>query len=295
MNLFENVRDFVKLFTPELISKTPTDLNDIKISKLRMDRLIEEINEYKVAVNKSDLVGQLDALVDIVYIALGNAVYQGFNFNEAFRRIHLSNLCKQSSGGDIIKPPGWQKPDLTDLVKKKKTGRIIILDGPDGSGKSTLAEAIANFEDNCVVYHNSFDELWDMGKYMKGFTDMILEQSKTKTVIVDRFIYSDLVYESVFREKRKLNHNRHENVIKKLLSHNLPIKWVMCLPSSGKRTIELCEASPHAQMYGCDKMDLVHNAFLGYSIIDRVNWIRYDRDQYQNNDIEKMVIKLLNE
>lgn len=72
------------------------------------------------------LGGQLDALVDLVYVALGNAYMQGFDFDEAWRRVHVANMAKQRAledgdserGGrfDVIKPPGWTPPDHTDLV-----------------------------------------------------------------------------------------------------------------------------------------------------------------------------------
>lgn len=72
------------------------------------------------------LAGQLDALVDLVYVAMGNAYMQGFDFEEAWRRVHAANMAKERAqrdgdsqrGGrfDVIKPPGWTAPDHTDLV-----------------------------------------------------------------------------------------------------------------------------------------------------------------------------------
>lgn len=67
---------------------------------------------------------QLDALVDLVYVALGTAEYHGFNFREAWRRVHEANMRKERAttpserGGlyDVVKPPGWEAPSHTDLV-----------------------------------------------------------------------------------------------------------------------------------------------------------------------------------
>jgi len=69
---------------------------------------------------------QLDALVDLVYVALGTAVLSGFDFEEAWRRVHRANMLKvkprkgqytkRRSAFDIVKPPGWQAPDLSDLA-----------------------------------------------------------------------------------------------------------------------------------------------------------------------------------
>lgn len=69
---------------------------------------------------------QLDALVDMVYVILGNAYLQGFDFGEAWRRVHNANMQKvraeraidsaRGSTYDVVKPAGWQAPDLSDLV-----------------------------------------------------------------------------------------------------------------------------------------------------------------------------------
>ena len=71
-------------------------------------------------------VDRLDALVDLVYVALGTAYLHGFNFAEAWRRVQRANMSKvraeradQSKRGstfDVVKPEGWKAPDHTDLV-----------------------------------------------------------------------------------------------------------------------------------------------------------------------------------
>jgi predicted HAD superfamily Cof-like phosphohydrolase len=70
---------------------------------------------------------QLDALVDLVYVALGTAVMQGFDFEEAWRRVHAANMLKtkysranpgkRKSSFDVVKPIGWIRPNLSDLVQ----------------------------------------------------------------------------------------------------------------------------------------------------------------------------------
>ena len=65
----------------------------------------------------------LDALVDLVYVALGTAYLHGFGpqkFNEAWRRVHEKNMekirapsadhSKRGSAFDVIKPAGWTPP-----------------------------------------------------------------------------------------------------------------------------------------------------------------------------------------
>lgn len=71
-----------------------------------------------------------DALIDLVYVALGTAYLHGFNFPEGWRRVHEANMAKvrvenveQSLAGsgrgsvyDVVKPEGWLAPDHRDLV-----------------------------------------------------------------------------------------------------------------------------------------------------------------------------------
>lgn len=112
-----------------------------ELGKFRIGFMAEELGEYcmdeehiKVVVDyiktrpsqDVPLDKQLDALVDLVYVALGTAYMQGFNFNEAWRRVHAANMKKvraeravdsaRGSTYDVVKPPGWVAPDLSDLV-----------------------------------------------------------------------------------------------------------------------------------------------------------------------------------
>jgi predicted HAD superfamily Cof-like phosphohydrolase len=72
---------------------------------------------------------QLDALVDMVYVALGTAYLQfGVSvFHEAWRRVQEANMkkvraekadeSKRGSAFDVVKPEGWTPPDHHDLVR----------------------------------------------------------------------------------------------------------------------------------------------------------------------------------
>jgi predicted HAD superfamily Cof-like phosphohydrolase len=114
-----------------------------RLQEFRSKFMSEELSEYNLAITAgnhesqldllsrdeitSDLEKALDALVDLVYVALGTSYMHGFNFREAWRRVHSANMKKirveradQSSRGslfDVIKPPGWRPPSHTDLVE----------------------------------------------------------------------------------------------------------------------------------------------------------------------------------
>ena len=124
-NLVRDVRDFHIKFDLEYIGP-PRDL-PVELSQFRIEFMVEELAEYKEAVSEGNREKQLDALVDLVVVALGTAHLQGFDFNEAFRRVHTANMLKRraqkaedskrGSVYDVVKPEGWQPPDLSDLVK----------------------------------------------------------------------------------------------------------------------------------------------------------------------------------
>lgn len=109
---------------PRLLEK---DLRDFRLKFMQ-----EELDEYDSASlpiidEKPQLAECLDGLVDLVYVALGTSYLHGFNFREAWRRVHEANMRKirverasQSKRGstfDVIKPEGWVAPDLSDLVE----------------------------------------------------------------------------------------------------------------------------------------------------------------------------------
>lgn len=81
----------------------------------------EEMQELHDAMSEGDKVKILDALVDIVYFAVGTAVQLDMEFMPAFVRVHNANMQKvraytERSAVDLVKPPGWKAPDLSDLV-----------------------------------------------------------------------------------------------------------------------------------------------------------------------------------
>lgn len=81
-----------------------------------------------VAMQGVSLREQARALEDMMVDILCAAKAQGFNFKEAFDRVHVANMKKvraqtddESTRGsakfDIVKPKGWKAPDLSDLVQ----------------------------------------------------------------------------------------------------------------------------------------------------------------------------------
>lgn len=83
----------------------------------RISRKIEEFAEMLKAYCKDDREEILDGLIDLVYYSVGTCYLHGFNFDEAWRRVQAANMAKnRPEPGNSSKPPGWEPPNLKDLV-----------------------------------------------------------------------------------------------------------------------------------------------------------------------------------
>lgn len=101
-----------------------------ELGGFRNKRFHEEVKEIRDAIDALQLAEQLDGYVDLIYIILGTCHLHGWNFNEAWRRVHAANMAKEKaskenpgkygSSQDIVKPEGWVAPNLQDLVLEKK-------------------------------------------------------------------------------------------------------------------------------------------------------------------------------
>ena len=89
--------------------------------KLRFDLNAEEFKELVTAETPAEIMKEA---CDLVYVILGMFVEFGWNFDEAFKRVHESNMSKlddegkpiRREDGKILKGPNYQAPDLRDLV-----------------------------------------------------------------------------------------------------------------------------------------------------------------------------------
>lgn len=88
----------------------------------RMELLQEELNEFGDASRAQDMAEQADALVDLVYVALGTANMLGLPWEELWADVHRANMAKQRGVGkrghkvDVIKPAGWEGPKTMGIL-----------------------------------------------------------------------------------------------------------------------------------------------------------------------------------
>lgn len=114
---------------------------DSALMDFRVGFMQEELDEFSDAWNEGDIEKQFDALIDLIYVAVGTAYLMGGSANIAkdpsvkyqamfstmWNRVHTANMTKirtankedskRGSTFDVVKPEGWQAPDFSDLLQ----------------------------------------------------------------------------------------------------------------------------------------------------------------------------------
>lgn len=95
------------------------------VMKSRYMHMIEEVNEFQCSNNMSDIHGCVDALIDVVYIALGTDNMLGLNedqWNECWDKVHAANMSKELSLDTeghklgVKKPANFIAPDFASVL-----------------------------------------------------------------------------------------------------------------------------------------------------------------------------------
>lgn len=94
----------------------------IEIQIFRQDLLRQEYRELNQAIERGDLEQIYDAILDIMYVLIGTALAYGLPLNQGMIAVHNANMKKLQATGDSkttkpIKPPGWQPPNLREILK----------------------------------------------------------------------------------------------------------------------------------------------------------------------------------
>lgn len=119
MDIYKLVVDFQ---TTLLKNKPYFGLPDDKEAKFIVDTLQEELDELQDSFAVNDYEGMADALIDLIYFALGHSYRMGFDFNASFKNVHEANMQKQlakTNRGEVdaSKPSDWQEPVIEPLLK----------------------------------------------------------------------------------------------------------------------------------------------------------------------------------
>ena len=86
----------------------------------------EEFEEFRIAHRQKDDVEMLDACMDMIWVILGFCHMKGYKTEAAWNEVARSNLAKidrktgkvlKREDGKVLKPDGWQPPNLESYVK----------------------------------------------------------------------------------------------------------------------------------------------------------------------------------
>ena len=124
---FKKVQAYHEVFGDQL-APTPTPLPQNRIIH-RAGFMAEELAEFLKAA-PDDLVAQSDALIDLIYFALGTFVEMGIDPSPLFDAVHQANMDKLWDGqpkydpanGKTLKPSNWVGPEerIKQLIDEQK-------------------------------------------------------------------------------------------------------------------------------------------------------------------------------
>lgn len=107
-----------------LLPPTPNHLTRRKLRE-RIECIREELTEFVAACDAQDLAAQADALIDLIYFALGTINMLGMYdaFHPMWAEVQRTNMAKVSGVGkrghavDCIKPPEWRPPSIDYILR----------------------------------------------------------------------------------------------------------------------------------------------------------------------------------
>ena len=123
MSNFSDVGWFHKKFDLPVSYGAPRNV-DKDLLEFRTKFMQEELDEFAAAKTAAD---QFDALLDLVYVAMGTAHIMGFPWEAGWARVQQANMAKvrasadasdskRGSSWDVVKPEGWRAPDIAGLL-----------------------------------------------------------------------------------------------------------------------------------------------------------------------------------
>lgn len=115
---WEAVRYFHERFNHP-IGNGPRGMEKERARK-RYNWMLEEIDEFLEAVENDDIVEEADAMIDVIYFALGTLVEMGIKPDVLFEIVQDANMSKlwedgkphYAEDGKTIKPLTWEDPHV---------------------------------------------------------------------------------------------------------------------------------------------------------------------------------------
>lgn len=141
----EDVKNFHSNFLVPM-ADSPS-LLDRQAHDFRLDFLKEEVREFEEGQTIHD---KADALVDLVYVALGTALMMGLPWAKLWATVHERNMAKRLAKPDgsdskrknpldVVKPPGWYPPNHSPALGLTPTDPAPVFNATEAiSGLSKI-------------------------------------------------------------------------------------------------------------------------------------------------------------
>jgi hypothetical protein len=145
-DMWQDIVDFHAKFgipcapTPSLLGHNLGDDRDPQeMVDFRLKFLEEELQEFRDGVAAGDQAQCLDALVDLVYVAMGTARIMGMPWIPAWVAVQTANMqkvraeragdSKRGTSYDIVKPAGWIAPDIDAIIEDHRLNGVQVTSG----------------------------------------------------------------------------------------------------------------------------------------------------------------------
>jgi predicted HAD superfamily Cof-like phosphohydrolase len=126
---FEDVGDFHRKFDLHTSDAEPGPVEITSdLIEFRTKFMQEELDEFKDAVAFADHPAIFDALLDLVYVAMGTAHLFGYPWQEGWDEVQRANMEKlrattaeqslRGSTWDVVKGPDWTPPDIAGVLRE---------------------------------------------------------------------------------------------------------------------------------------------------------------------------------
>jgi predicted HAD superfamily Cof-like phosphohydrolase len=121
MNVFRDQEKFMKACDQSVNEFNKDQFN------LYVSLIDEEARELYDAITAHDQVETVDALIDILVVTIGALHSMGADAEGAWKEVMATNFAKiEANGkvrkredGKVLKPQGWEPPNLKPFLKKK--------------------------------------------------------------------------------------------------------------------------------------------------------------------------------
>jgi len=103
----------------QVINQKPA-LSTLVIQTLRYRLIEEELEEFREALIREDIIEVADALGDLLYVVYGAGCAFGIDLEPVFDEIHRANMEKEGGvhrkDGKWLKPAGWKPPAIEEII-----------------------------------------------------------------------------------------------------------------------------------------------------------------------------------